>query len=42
MIIKVRSTRDVKRYIPGYVFQQAPFKFSPLGFTILTKGDKVG
>lgn len=39
MLIKVKNTREIRRYVPGYVFQQSPFKFLPLGFTILTKGE---
>ena len=31
--------KEIRRYVPGYVFQQSPFKFLPLGFTILTKGE---
>lgn len=34
--IKVNQ-RIVKRYVPGFVFQQAPFRFSPLGFSLDVK-----
>lgn len=30
--------KAVSRFVPGYVFTQAPFKFLPLGFSIDTKG----
>lgn len=32
MLIKV--TNAVKQWVPGYVYQQRPFNFSPLGFSV--------
>lgn len=38
MLIKVST--DMKRWVPGYVFRQAPFKLIPLGFSIQTKAEE--
>lgn len=38
MVIKVKPS--MKRWVPHYVFQQAPFKFQPVGFSINQSEDK--
>ena len=39
--MKIRVKRDdkIKRIVPGFVFQQPPFDFFPVGFSIKVRGE---